>query len=242
MNREVYEKSRPVCVIVCGGKGTRLLPLSLEKQKTMIEIKNKPILRYIVEYWKKYTDDFIFIVNYKKEGIIEYLKTQKDINSKVYEEKELKGVANAIFCVEDMVTENFIVVLGDCICNGKLDFPEKMVQGIGVWKTKNKEDIKKSYSVKISEKFVSGVVEKPKEAPNDNCGTGFYFFNKVLFEYIPKTPKSHLTGKVEITEVIQRMIDSNEKISPVFLEGDYLNITALEDLEKAEKILTKNNQ
>ena len=61
------------CVILCGGRGTRIIPYSEYVPKVMIEIKGKPALGYVIDYWKKYTQDFIFVVGYKKELVIEYI-------------------------------------------------------------------------------------------------------------------------------------------------------------------------
>lgn len=224
------------CVILCGGRGSRFLPLSLIKQKGMIEVNTKPILGHIIDYWKKFTDNFVFVLKYKKEGIIDYVKSLS-INYQFVEPEDLRGIANGIFYVKDYVTDCFIAVLGDCICKGQFDFPLNMEQGIGIWKTKNIDDIKRSYSVEIQNDRVSQVVEKPKVLINDLCGTGFYFFNKKVFDYIQQTKPSALRNEVEITDVIQNIINAGEKIAPVFFHGEYVNITYTEDLNRAEEIL-----
>jgi dTDP-glucose pyrophosphorylase len=130
------------------------------------------------------------------------------------------------------------MVLGDCICNGEFIFPKDMQQGIGVWETQNIQDIKQSYAVEIKDNFVSKVIEKPKKIINNLCGMGFYFFDKRVFGYIKLTPPSPIRGEIEITDVIQKMIDAGEKISPVLFKGKYLNITYPQDLKRAEAILT----
>ena len=224
------------CVVLCAGKGTRLHPKTIEKTKVMIKIKNKPILSYVIDYWRKYTKDFIFVVKFKKEDVIEFA-SQLPINSQFVEQKELRGIADAVLCTKDFVSDRFIVVLGDCICKGNFDFPKNMKQGIGVWRTNNVEDIKRSYSIKIKNDFVLEMKEKPKEVFNNLCGMGFYFFDKIVFDYIKLTKPSKLRNETEITDVIQNMINAGEKIMPVFFHGDYLNITYPKDLEKAEKIL-----
>ena len=66
---------------------------------------------------------------------------------------------------------------------------------------------------------------------------GFYFFNKRVFDYIKLIKSSPLRGEVEITDTIQNMIDSGEKMTPVFFRGNYLNVTYPEDLVKAERLL-----
>lgn len=224
------------CVILCAGKGRRTLPHSSGKAKAMIGIKDKPILGYVIDYWKRFTNDFVFVVGYKKEQIIEFGK-ELPINSQFVEQKELKGIAHALLCAKDLLGDHFIVVLGDCICKGEFDFPKEMEQGIGVWKTDNQEDIKRSYSVEVRNDLISKVVEKPKRIINNLCGMGFYFFNRKVFNYIRLTRPSRLRNEIEITDVIQNMIGGGEKIKPVFFSGNYINITYSEDLKEVEEIL-----
>ncbi|MCK4649382.1 hypothetical protein KAT51_07650, partial [bacterium] len=92
-----------------------------------------------------------------------------------------------------------------------------------------------SYSIKIKNGLICQVKEKPERVFNNLCGMGFYFFNKKIFDYSRLTKPSKLRNEIEITDVIQNMIDGGERISPVFFEGDYLNITFPQDLKKAEE-------
>lgn len=236
MGHNRLKNDKIICVILCAGAGKRIKPYSQETSKPMIEIKGKPILYYIIDYWKKYTNNFIFVVGYKKESVIDYV-SQLKINSQFIEQKELKGIADAISYVNDLISDKFIVALGDCITRGKFCIPEKMTHGIGVYKTKDTEEIKRNYSVIIENDVVCKVEEKPKEVLNNFCGIGVYFFNKKVFEYIERTKPSTLRNEKEITDVIQNMIDAGETIKPVFFNGEYLNVTFPEDIKKAEKII-----
>ena len=66
---------------------------------------------------------------------------------------------------------------------------------------------------------------------------GFYFFNRKVFDYIRKTKPSSLRNEIEITDVIQNMIDDGQSITPVFFDGDYINLTYAEDLNRAKLML-----
>lgn len=224
------------CVVLCAGSGSRVLPLSIEKAKVMIPIEDKPILQYVVNYWKQYSSDFIFVVNYKKEQVIEFAK-ELPINTMFVEQKELHGIADALSYVEDYVGERFIVVLGDCLCKGNFIIANDMEQGVGVWKTANEEDIRQSYSIRIKNNLVTDVVEKPKIIINSLCGMGFYFFNNSVFDYIKMTKPSPIRNEIEITDVIKNIINDGKKISPVMFEGDYLNVTYPQDLKRAQSLL-----
>lgn len=224
------------CVVLCAGAGKRILSGSLEKPKALLEVKRKPLLDYIIEYWKEYTNDFVFVVGYKREQVISHV-SKMPIEAQFIEQKELKGIANAIQCVEDTVFDRFIVVLGDCICRGEFDVPEGMEQGIGVVQTDHPEDIKNGYSVEIEGNLVRRVEEKPAVVSSNLCGMGFYFFDRRVFKYIEVARPSELRNEVEITNVIQDMINGGEPIVPIFFQGDYLNINYPQDITRAEGIL-----
>ncbi|UCF11722.1 MAG: NTP transferase domain-containing protein [Thermoplasmatales archaeon] len=236
MNNSWFVSKNLKCIVLCAGSGKRITPHSKETPKVMIEIEKKPILGYIIDYWNKYTNEFIFVVGYKKEQVIEYVNNLP-IKAKFVEQKELNGIADALSYVEELVSDNFIVVLGDCIYKGEFHYPKDMKQGIGVRKTEDIEDIKGNYSVEIKNGFICKVIEKPKKVVNDLCGMGFYFFNKKVFDYIRITKPSKLRNEIEITDVIQNMIDAGEKIKPSFFKGKYINITFPEDIKKAKNLL-----
>lgn len=225
------------CVILCAGEGKRIKPYSNETPKPLIHIKGKPILYYIINYWKQHTNDFIFVVGYKKNQIIKYITNNFSINAQFIEQQEQKGIADALTYIKEFINDKFIVVLGDCLCKGDFIYPKIMANGIGVWETTNIQDIKQNYSVKINNSLVKRVIEKPNTCINNYCGMGYYFLTKKVFKYIEKTKPSSLRNEIEITDVLQTMIDSNEDISPIFFKGEYLNVTYPYDMTKGEHIV-----
>lgn len=240
MRKRIFQKDqgRLTCVVLCAGEGTRILRDAREDEriaKALVKIQGKPLISHVIEYWKDYADEFIFVVKFQKEKIIEYV-SNLPIKSSFIEQKELRGIANALSLTENLVSEQFIMVLGDCIIKGEFDFPRNLQTGVGIWHTSNEEDIKRSYSVELQGDKILRVVEKPKTLVNDICGMGFYFFNKRVFEYIRQTPPSALRGEIEITDTLQKIIDGGEKLSPVSFRGSYFNITYREDLKRVEEI------
>lgn len=245
MKKKIFagNNEKMTCVVLCAGEGTRLLKDLKEGDrvaKAMVDVAGKPLVSYVVDYWKQFATDFIFVVNFQKEKIIEYVKTLP-IESRFVEQKELRGIAYALSLTEDMVTDNFVMVLGDCIIRGEFDFPSDMEMGVGVWRTQREEDIMRSYSVETEGDRIFRVVEKPKVLVNDFCGMGYYFFSKKVFDYIRKTPPSALRGEIEITDSLQQIINGGDRLSPVIFNGDYLNVTYAEDLPRAEAIASGND-
>lgn len=228
--------SKTSCVILCGGKGSRAYPLTLEKQKAMISVWGRPILQYIIDYWSSFASHFVFVVKYKKEEIIQYVSSLS-INASFVEPQELRGIANGLLCAENLVHDQFIVILGDCLCRGSFHLPATFEIGVGVYETKCSADIQRSYSVEISEGKIFRVVEKPKLLPNNLCGMGYYFLDHSVFDYIVKTPPSALRNEIEITDVLQKMIDDGKILRPFAFTGDYLNLTFPDDYKRALEIL-----
>lgn len=233
-----FEANNLKCVILAAGKGSRLLTLTENNPKPMVNVAEKPILDHVINYWKQYTNDFVFVVNYRKDKIIDYVKKFKGIKYQFVVQEELRGIAHALLAVEKVASDKFIVVLGDCICKGEFNFSSDIEQGVGVWETNNIKDIKNSYAVKVASNLVHGVKEKPKKVYNNLCGLGFYFFDKRIFNYIRKTPPSKLRGEIELTDVIHNMIKGKEKISPILFKGDYVNINTEDELNRAKEIVS----
>lgn len=225
-----------ICVVLCAGRGLRITPYSETMPKVMIKIKDKPVLGYVIDYWKNYTNNFIFVVGYKKEQVIDYVSSLP-IKAQFIEQKELRGIADAISYVKDFITDDFIVVLGDCLCHGQFNMPKNMKQGVGVWKTDDVSFIKQNYSVEIKGDVICRVCEKPTIIINNLCGMGVYLFNKKVFDYIKNTKPSELRNEVEITDTIQNMINDGEEIKPIFFKGKYLNVTYPYDVKEAQNII-----
>lgn len=233
-----FNKQAKTVVILCAGEGHRLEELGRQIPKAMAKIKDKPIINYVIDFWSPFAKRFIFVVGYKREQIIDFVGSLGLIQEAIFVEQDKpRGIAHALSCARDKINDDFILVLGDCLCKGNFLFPDSFSQGVGAWETENQDYIKQSYSIKAKDNLILRVVEKPKEIKNNLCGMGHYFFNKIIFDYIQKTPASDLRNEVEITDVIQAMIDAGERISPLYFRGEYLNVTSVGDVAIAEKIL-----
>ncbi len=230
---------RPDCVVICGGKGSRLNPRFSELAKSMVPVSGVPLIRFIVDAWRPAVGRFVFVLNHFAEQIERYVQTLGIPHALLRETGAGKGIANALlYAAPEIRTERFIMVLGDCLHRGIWSVPGDMAQGVGVVRTGNADDIQRSYSVELEgSDRIARLVEKPKILVNDLCGTGFYFLERGIFEHIRSTPCSPLRGQIEITDVLQRSVDRGTALSAVMLEGYYLNLTFPTDLPRAEEIL-----
>lgn len=217
------------CIIPCAGESTRMGQIP----KSLLLVDGKPLLAHVIDTWRESVDGFIFVLKRSSTYLWEHLPQ----NSAVVFQDEPKGLADAILRAEPYVNGRFVVALGDCIYNGRFDYPlQRLEIGVGVWETSDTVELRKSYGVFLEGGLVAKVREKPKRISTKLCGMGVYFFDTRLFNYIRKARRFLIRGGGDLTEVIQFMIDSGEIIYPVFFEGKYINVTAPEDLLKARDL------
>ena len=151
------------------------------------------------------------IVNSKKESITKYFRNGEDwdIDIKYIEQKELKGIAQAISLTEEYISEPFLVILGDDFTiaeslNGLIETFWKnkawAVEGV-VFET-DIEVLKRTCCV-ISEEAtekIKNIIEKPTIPQSNLRGTGVYLFDPIVFDFIKNTPVSTKRNEKEITE------------------------------------------
>ena len=103
-------------VILAGGAGTRLLPLTLDTPKPMIDVNGKPFLLYIIEELKEHgIKDILLCVGYLAEKFEGFFGDGKrfGVSIKYSVEKDYLGTAGALRLAEDMLAEDFFVLNGD---------------------------------------------------------------------------------------------------------------------------------
>lgn len=107
-------------VLMVGGLGTRLRPLTEHTPKPMLKVGNKPILETIINNFKKYGFvNIILCVSYKAKIIEEYFKdgTEFGVNIEYVHENKRMGTAGALSLIRDKLEEDFFVMNGDLLTN-----------------------------------------------------------------------------------------------------------------------------
>ena len=222
------------CVVMCGGKGSRFGPVA--DHKTMATIKGQPVLGHVIDYWRAFTDDFVFVVKNGRDAVVEYVSTLP-IRARFAEPTAVRGIADGLLSVEPLIDAPFMVALGDCFCRGAFDFSGGFDNGIGVLGGARPAQIRRNYAVTLDGDRVVGVVEKPQEVTNDLCGMGFYFFQPDVFDHIRRTAPSKRTNELEITDVLQTIIDSGTALRAVLFDGIYINVNTPAELDAVARAM-----
>jgi NDP-sugar pyrophosphorylase family protein len=220
------------CVILAAGRGTRM---NSDVPKPLIPVADKPILGHVIDFWKAQgVTDFIFVVGYRRDLVIEYLESSRLKQYRVVIQPELKGIADAVLQIEDQIEDKFIVALGDCLNLGTFQYPVAMDLGYGIWDNEYKKTQACGCDVIVNNGEVVAIYEKP---PMDYAGLGTYFFDKRIFNYIRNAQPSQIRNEIDIADVMTNMIKDGQHIKAIPLHGDFINCTYPRDIRYAEKIL-----
>lgn len=224
-------------MILCGGYGKRLRPLTLEKPKSLIPVADKPILVHQIEWLKNYgIDSIILCVGYLKEKIIEEIGNGEKYGVKVayVVEPEPLGTGGALKNAEHILKneEYFLVLNGDILTN--LD-PRRLVEvlrqvpeAVGAIAT---VPLRSPYGIlEISpEGRVRRFREKP-ELPEYWINAGVYCFRPQIFTYLPRR------GDIELT-TFPKLAEEGKLLAVRYSGVFWKSIDTVKDIEEAEKLL-----
>jgi mannose-1-phosphate guanylyltransferase len=181
-------------VVLVGGEGTRLRPLTLETPKPMVPIMNVPFLEWTLRRLKEAgIDDVILPAGYLPEEITKYFGDGKSLglNIRYVIEESPLGTAGAIKNVAQYITGPFFVLNGDVLTSldlrAMMDFHKKKA-GMGVLHLIKVEDPSAfGCVVHDPEGKVQKFVEKPKreEAPTNEINAGTYLLDPAILDLIP---------------------------------------------------------
>lgn len=228
-------------VILHGGHGTRLRPLTHTGPKQLIPVANKPISQYVLEDLKNAgVKDVAFIVGgVMPEKVRDYYGDGRKFGVCVeyMEQDRPGGIAHAVGLTENFIGKsNFIVYLGDNLLKGGIsniarEFEEKHYDAMVLL---SKVEHPQQFGVAEFDKQgkLARLVEKPKEPPSNFALTGIYFFTPLIFEMIHKL-KPSWRGELEITEAIQMMLEEGYNVGYRVVEGWWKDTGTVEDILEA---------
>ncbi|KXB07816.1 hypothetical protein AKJ56_02285 [candidate division MSBL1 archaeon SCGC-AAA382N08] len=177
-------------VILAGGKGTRLRPITHEIPKPLIPVANQPIINYLVDLFLKHdVNDITVMVNEEDlEDFQWWNKRYYDNEIDFYEEKGHLGTFGSLIDLQDELHDKFFFTNGDELKDLNLDelhdFHEEKSKPatIALVKVKNPED----YGVAICNNgLIQEFLEKPDDPPSSYISSGLYLLTPEVFEYHP---------------------------------------------------------
>ncbi|HIN70639.1 MAG TPA: glucose-1-phosphate thymidylyltransferase [Acidobacteria bacterium] len=231
-------------LILSGGKGTRLRPLTYTSAKQLVPVANKPVLFYGIEALAAAGIHTIGIVvgDTKKEiraAVGDGSAWNVDIT--YIEQDAPRGLAHAVLISQSFIGDDpFIVYLGDnLLAKGIVPFVEHFVdaQPAAQILLAHVSDPKRFGVAEIAaDGRVKKVVEKPAEARSDLALVGVYMFTPEVFQAIREISLSP-RNELEITDAIQKLVDNGLTVTSHIVDGWWKDTGKLEDILEANRLI-----
>ncbi len=242
------EQSSVKALILAGGSGTRLRPLTYAMAKQLVPVANKPILHYALDsLYLGGVRDFGIIISPEtgeaiKASVLDWNQQQPDsIETTFIPQDKPEGLAHAVKIAENYLGDSpFIMYLGDNLINANLS------KQIETFLSQNNEasillkQVKNPSSFGVAEldenNQVIKLVEKPKEPKSDLALIGVYLFRPSIFKAIASI-KPSWRGELEITDAIQELINTKQPVSSQIHDGWWLDTGKKDDLLEANQVV-----
>jgi len=231
-------------LLLAGGHGTRLRPLTFTGNKHLLPIANKPMILYGLEHLTNAgVKEIGIILGPIKEGVTELLGDGSKFGVKItyINQPEPKGLAHAIIVSQNFLgDEPFVMYLGDNVlkqgAKPLVDVFDKNKSDCVIGVAKVKDPSRYGIVVFDESSNIKNLVEKPKQPVSDWALIGVYVFNRKIFEAIEKIRPSW-RGELEITDAIQVLMDSGGKVDVQFVQGWWKDTGRPEDLLEANQLV-----
>ena len=234
-------------IILAGGTGSRLYPLSKVTNKHLLPVGRWPMIYHPIFKLKEAEIEDIFIVTGKEYAgaIVNLLGSGYEMGLRfTYRiQDQPGGIAQALGLAEGFVgSDKCIVILGDNIFEDEISrFVMKFqsqAEGAKIL-LKQVEDPQRYGVAELKGDRVISIEEKPKFPKSNYCVTGVYMYDKSVFEII-STLKPSNRGELEITDVNNEYIRRGF-LSSDFLEGWWTDAGTFESLSYANELIEANN-
>lgn len=227
----IKEEKENKLVIMAGGIGSRLKPLTHGTPKPLLPIGNKPILETIIEHAKLYgLIDITISLNYLSDSIKNHFDNGSNFGVRIsyVEEKESLGTAGALSYIKNNIFNDLFVINGDILT--KINFDEMLefhksndnllTVGTRPYKTQVPYGI-----VNISNNEIKSIEEKPVLEYTINAG--IYLISPKALQFIPSNKTFHMT------DLMQILIDKKLKVGSFIIKDYWLDIGKINDYFKA---------
>jgi glucose-1-phosphate thymidylyltransferase len=230
-------------LILSGGKGTRLRPITYTSAKQLVPVANKPVLFRVIEAIKEagITDIGIVVGD-----------TASDIKSAVGDGSRWDvqityilqdvplGLAHAVKVSQDFLTnDRFVMFLGDNVIEGGIS---SLIQQFGEsdWNAQivlTRVPNPQQFGVaELQDGRIIRLVEKPRNPPSDLALVGIYMFDQTIFEAVDAIAPSW-RGELEITDAIQWLVEQGYTVYPYVHKGWWIDTGKMEDLLDANRLV-----
>jgi glucose-1-phosphate thymidylyltransferase len=234
-------------IILHGGHGTRLRPLTHTGPKQLLPIANKPMSEYCLESLRDagITDIAVIIGGIGSNKVQEYYGDGKKFGVKlsyIYQDSP-KGIAHAVrLCKGFIGKEKFVVFLGDNIIQKSIqEYVNDFINSDNAASILLCEvDNPSQFGIaEIENEKIVKLTEKPKNPPTNLAVTGIYFLTPIIFDLIDNL-KPSWRNEFEIVDALQMLLNIDQKIKYYKITDFWKDTGTPEDILQANKTILEN--
>jgi glucose-1-phosphate thymidylyltransferase len=231
-------------LILSGGKGTRLRPITHTSAKQLVPVANKPVLFYGIESLAE--------AGIREVGIVIAPETGAEIRAAAgdgerfgvqityIEQDAPRGLAHAVLTAEEFLGDSpFVMYLGDNLLR------DGIVELVARFRSQEPDALilltevpdPENYGVaELDGERVAALVEKPSEPKSDLALVGVYMFTRPIFD-AARAIEPSWRGELEITDAIQRLIDAGLTVDPHIVRGWWKDTGQVQDMLDANRLI-----
>jgi len=226
-------------VLMAGGSGTRLRPLTCDLPKPMVPILNRPIFEHILNLLKRHgIQEVVATLHYLPDAMREYFRDGSDYGVKLtyaVEEDKPLGTAGCVKNIEALLTETFVVISGDSLTDFDLTAAIKFHQEKGSKATLvlTRVPDPQEFGVVIINKEgqIQRFLEKPSasEIFSDTVNTGIYILEPSVLQYLPKNKEVDFSK-----DLFPLLMSKREPMYGYVAEGYWCDVGSLDTYREAQ--------
>jgi len=231
-------------LILSGGRGTRLRPITYTSAKQLVPVANKPVLFYGIESLAAAGITDIGIVIAPETGA-EIRAAAGDgerfgVSIQYIEQDAPRGLAHAVLTAEEFLGDSsFVMYLGDNLLR------DGILELVDQFRTEEPDALilltrvpdPEHYGVaELEGERVARLIEKPEQPTSDLALVGVYMFTPPIFD-AARSIEPSARGELEITDAIQRLIDSGLTVDPHIVRGWWKDTGQVQDMLDANRLI-----
>lgn len=243
-------------IIMAGGQGTRLLPLTENKPKPLVNILGKPVIDYVKDALVNAdVNEIIVTTGYQGDSLVELVKQWNDdlaIECSVNQEYSPMGTAGSVKLLQSKLTETFFVASGDAVISSNLKLLQDAhrnsgaVVTMGLWEVEDPTQfgivgLSPEHNGSLNGQLHEGFVVKFQEKPTADAAfsriinAGLYIVEPEVMELIPAGQKYDFSR-----QLFPHLLELGLPIYGIKLDGAWFDIGTPSELISAQNYLVKN--
>jgi mannose-1-phosphate guanylyltransferase / phosphomannomutase len=226
-------------VLMAGGSGTRLRPLTCDLPKPMVPILNRPIAEHIINLLKRHDiTEVIATLHYLPDVMRDYFQNGRQFGVQMtyaVEEEQPLGTAGCVKNIEELLDETFLVISGDSITDFDLTeaiaFHQEKQAKATIVLTRVPNPVEFGVVITDSEQRITRFLEKPStsEIFSDTVNTGIYILEPEVLGYLPANEEKDFSQ-----DLFPLLLGKNEPMYGFIAEGYWCDVGSLDAYREAQ--------